>query len=145
MPPSDGRVACHAGTSPLSGTAEFPSANENDIRNALDGVSRDVLEHVVDVHCHPTDSDMAMTLAVVQDIPMRLCAMATRQSDQRLVADLARAHPDKVIPCFGWYPARMHLNVIDCSHIATVVSTCHSALLDEAPASLCSDQSNSTC
>ena len=72
------------------------------LQRELDRVPREVLAHVVDVHCHPTDSDMAMTLAVAEKMPIRVCAMATRRSDQRLVAELARAHPDKVIPCFGW-------------------------------------------
>ena len=108
MCPPDGRVAAEANSELSSGATknddpEFPSANETHMRAALDSVPSGVLAHVVDVHCHPTDSDMATTLAAVQDGPMRLCAMATRGSDQQLVADLARAHPDKVVPCFGWY------------------------------------------
>ncbi len=74
-----------------------------EMQTALAKVSRSVLEHVIDVHCHPTDSDMGATLQVVEQMPIRICAMATRRSDQRLVADLARAQPEKVIPCFGWY------------------------------------------
>ncbi|TBU49974.1 TatD DNase family Scn1 [Dichomitus squalens] len=74
----------------------------------LETVPRSVLEHVIDVHCHPTDSDMAMTLRVAEQMPIRICAMATRRSDQRLVADLARAHPDKVTPCFGYHPWFAH-------------------------------------
>ena len=61
--------------------------------------SPEVLRHVVDVHCHPTDSDIPAD--AITKLPMSICAMATRQHDQVLVADLARAHPDKVIPCFG--------------------------------------------
>ena len=108
MCPPDGRVAAEA-NSESSGDAtkndvpEFPSANEAYMQIAVDNVPSEILAHVVDVHCHPTDSDMATTLAAVQDSPMRLCAMATRGSDQQLVADLARAHPEKVTPCFGWY------------------------------------------
>lgn len=68
----------------------------------LDGVPTSVLAHLIDVHCHPTDSDMAMTRDSAESMPIRICAMATRHSDQSLVADLARAHPSKVIPCFGW-------------------------------------------
>ncbi|TFK95032.1 TatD DNase family Scn1 [Polyporus arcularius HHB13444] len=78
------------------------------MRTALDSVPRSVLEHVVDVHCHPTDSGMEMTLKVAQEMAIRICAMATRRSDQRLVAALARAHPDKVIPCFGYHPWFAH-------------------------------------
>lgn len=72
----------------------------------LSSVPRSVLEHVIDVHCHPTDSDISATLQVIEGMPIRICAMATRRSDQRLVADLARAQPEKVIPCFGWYRSK---------------------------------------
>lgn len=61
--------------------------------------SKEVLKHVVDVHCHPTDSQI--TPDAIDDLPIIICAMATRQSDQALVANLARAHPEKVVPCFG--------------------------------------------
>ncbi|KAI0778717.1 TatD DNase family Scn1, partial [Trametes elegans] len=67
-----------------------------------------VLAHVVDVHCHPTDSDLAMTREAARTLPIRICAMATRGSDQDLVADLARAAPDKVVPCFGYHPWFYH-------------------------------------
>ncbi|KAI0718955.1 TatD DNase family Scn1 [Cerioporus squamosus] len=86
----------------------LPSADPDEMQAALDSVPRSVLEHVVDVHCHPTDSDMGMTLEVAQEMAMRICAMATRRSDQRLVAALARAHPDKVVPCFGYHPWFTH-------------------------------------
>lgn len=59
----------------------------------------DVLEHIVDVHCHPTDSEI--TADDMERLPIKLCTMATRQSDQELVANLARALPNKIIPCFG--------------------------------------------
>ncbi|KAL5534081.1 hypothetical protein ACEPAG_542 [Sanghuangporus baumii] len=68
--------------------------------------SRDVLKHVVDVHCHPTDSEIPIN--VVDKLPITICAMATRYEDQALVADLARAHPDRVIPCFGFHPWFAH-------------------------------------
>ena len=64
--------------------------------------SQDVLKHVVDVHCHPTDSEIPDD--VMCELPITVCAMATRQEDQALVAGLARAHPDRVIPCFGQQP-----------------------------------------
>lgn len=62
-------------------------------------VPREVLAHVVDVHCHPTDSPCPDE--VMHSLAVRVCAMATRASDQPLVRDLAAAYPDKVIPCFG--------------------------------------------
>lgn len=77
-----------------------------EMQAALANVPGSVLQHVIDVHCHPTDSDMGATLQVVEEMHIRICAMATRRSDQRLVADLARAQPEKVIPCFGWYRSR---------------------------------------
>ena len=40
----------------------------------------DVLEHVVDVHCHPTDS--AISPRAIEELPIKICAMATRPDDQ---------------------------------------------------------------
>ena len=61
--------------------------------------SKDVLKHVVDVHCHPTESEI--TTEDIENLPITICAMASRQSDQELVASLAKDNPDKVVPCFG--------------------------------------------
>ena len=61
--------------------------------------SSDVLKHIVDVHCHPTDSEI--TEEHMRELEITICAMATRREDQELVADLALKYPDKVIPCFG--------------------------------------------
>ena len=58
-----------------------------------------VLRHVVDVHCHPTDSPIAPD--DIAALPIHICAMATRDTDQALVRALAAAHPAKVTPCFG--------------------------------------------
>ncbi|OJT04445.1 Cut9-interacting protein scn1 [Trametes pubescens] len=49
-----------------------------------------------------------MTLEATNNLPIRICAMATRRSDQQLVADLANACPDKVTPCFGYHPWFYH-------------------------------------
>ena len=65
----------------------------------------EVLKHVVDVHCHPTDSEIS--LEAIESLPIRICAMSTRMSDQPLVAELARNHSDKVIPCFGEFKVLM--------------------------------------
>lgn len=62
-----------------------------------------VLRHVVDVHCHPTDAPQ-ISHETMQGLSITLCAMATRQSDQQRVRDLALRYPDKVIPCFGQLP-----------------------------------------
>ncbi|KAI0828973.1 hypothetical protein BC628DRAFT_1315822 [Trametes gibbosa] len=85
-----------------------PIPSPDELLRDLDRVPHAVLAHVIDVHCHPTDSNFAMTLEVAKSLPMRVCAMATRRSDQQLVADLARAHPDRVIPCFGYHPWFYH-------------------------------------
>lgn len=61
--------------------------------------SPDVLRHLVDVHCHPTDSEV--TAEAMDNLFMTICAMSSRQSDQPLVRDLAEKYPEKVIPCFG--------------------------------------------
>jgi hypothetical protein len=58
-----------------------------------------VLRHVVDVHCHPTDSEIPVK--IMDNLPIALCAMSTLQADQGLVRDLATAFPAKVVPCFG--------------------------------------------
>jgi hypothetical protein len=59
----------------------------------------EVLRHVVDVHCHPTDSQIQPKS--MEDLQITICAMSTRPSDQDLVGVLAEARPDKVVPCFG--------------------------------------------
>ena len=60
-----------------------------------------VLAHVVDVHCHPTDTDIPDGLP--DDLHITICAMSARTRDQPLVRDLATKCPDKVIPAFGEY------------------------------------------
>ncbi|KAI9056986.1 TatD DNase family Scn1 [Trametes sanguinea] len=104
--PESNTTSAASQSTPARASASFPSAEE--LQHELDKVPRAVLAHVVDVHCHPTDSDAEMTHRVVEDLPIRICAMATRHSDQELVAELARAHPDKVIPCFGYHPWFYH-------------------------------------
>jgi Tat protein secretion system quality control protein TatD with DNase activity len=61
--------------------------------------SAEVLRHVVDVHCHPTDTEIRPV--DLNGLPIRICAMASRRSDQNRVAELARSYPDKIIPAFG--------------------------------------------
>ncbi|OCH89561.1 TatD DNase family Scn1 [Obba rivulosa] len=65
-----------------------------------------VLAHLVDVHCHPTDSPIPPDALAA--LPHRICAMASRQSDQALVRALATAHPATVVPCFGYHPWFAH-------------------------------------
>ncbi|KAG8983757.1 hypothetical protein FRB90_005781, partial [Tulasnella sp. 427] len=66
----------------------------------------DVLSHVIDAHCHPTDNEIPAS--VMDDLKTHICAMASRQDDQVRVADLARQWPDKVTPCFGFHPWNSH-------------------------------------
>ena len=62
--------------------------------------SSQVLRHVVDVHCHPTEAP-EIDPDIMQNLCITICAMASRQSDQLRVRDLAVRYPDHVIPCFG--------------------------------------------
>jgi len=74
--------------------------NDHDISDTRDTLPpSSVLRHIVDVHCHPTDSDIPVESMV--NLPMTICPMSTHQSDQGLVRDLADAFPDKVVPSFG--------------------------------------------
>ncbi|KIM32290.1 hypothetical protein M408DRAFT_63027 [Serendipita vermifera MAFF 305830] len=61
---------------------------------------KEVLEHVVDVHCHPTDAG-DISDDVMNNLHIKICAMATHSNDQQRVSDLATRFPDNVIPCFG--------------------------------------------
>ena len=58
-----------------------------------------VLAHVVDVHCHPTDTDIPD--AFPEDLRITICAMSARTRDQPLVRELTTKCPEKVIPAFG--------------------------------------------
>ena len=58
-----------------------------------------VLAHLVDVHCHPTDTDIPDGFPDL--LPIKICAMSTRTRDPPLVRDIATRCPDKVIPAFG--------------------------------------------
>lgn len=65
-------------------------------------VDPQVLRHVVDVHCHPTDASI-ITPDSMERLPITVCAMSSRPSDQLLVRDLATNYPSKVIPAFGQF------------------------------------------
>ncbi|KAI9444742.1 TatD DNase family Scn1 [Lactarius indigo] len=66
-----------------------------------------VLAHLIDVHCHPTDAP-SITASSIESLPCTLCAMSTQVGDQSKVAALARAHPDRVVPAFGYHPWWAH-------------------------------------
>jgi Tat protein secretion system quality control protein TatD with DNase activity len=61
--------------------------------------SKDVLEHVVDVHCHPTD-EIEIADHVMNSLHIKICAMATNSNDQQRVADLAKRFPHNVWTIF---------------------------------------------
>lgn len=63
-----------------------------------------VLAHVVDVHCHPTDTDIPDGFP--DDLPIKICAMSAQTRDQPLVRDIAARGPDKVTPAFGAFISR---------------------------------------
>ncbi|KAJ7597396.1 TatD DNase family Scn1 [Mycena floridula] len=64
--------------------------------------SDSVIEHIIDVHCHPTDSEV--TTSSMDALKIKICAMASRSTDQKLVRELAEKYPEKVTPCFGYHP-----------------------------------------
>ncbi|KAF5368579.1 hypothetical protein D9758_002183 [Tetrapyrgos nigripes] len=68
----------------------------------------DILHHVVDVHCHPTDAP-SISSSSMENLPITICAMSSNQSDQSRVRNLASAYPEKVIPCFGYHPWFSHI------------------------------------
>ncbi|KAF8910141.1 hypothetical protein CPB84DRAFT_1355249 [Gymnopilus junonius] len=68
----------------------------------------DVLRHIVDVHCHPTDAP-SISPESMRKLGITVCAMSSMQSDQTKVKELALAYPEKVVPCFGYHPWFSHL------------------------------------
>lgn len=60
-----------------------------------------VLSHLVDVHCHPTDTSPISDehINVVQ--LGHICAMSTHTEDQAKVRELGERMGDRAIMCFG--------------------------------------------
>ena len=81
-----------------------PSSSPPDVAHNISSTSLphpEVLRHVVDVHCHPTDTWPVSDEYLINDLQITVCAMSTRAFDQGLVHELASVHPKRVIPCFG--------------------------------------------
>lgn len=95
--------------------AEDERASLHDV-DALEQPPAALAELFVDSHCHPTDDPAAYTSPTLDELSTRidqaivgrLVCMSTNARDQRMVAELASRHPDKVIPCFGWHPWFAH-------------------------------------
>ncbi|KDQ63113.1 hypothetical protein JAAARDRAFT_367303 [Jaapia argillacea MUCL 33604] len=85
--------------------SDLPSNNSPRRAGSLPPLA--VLQHVVDVHCHPAESEVSS--ASMDKLHIKICAMATRDIDQSKVAELATNYPDKVIPGFGRHPWWTHL------------------------------------
>ncbi|KIM47473.1 hypothetical protein M413DRAFT_22133 [Hebeloma cylindrosporum] len=71
--------------------------------------SADVLRHVVDVHCHPTDAPGGVSVDSMDKLDITICAMSSMESDQGKVRELGTRYPEKVVPCFGYHPWFSHL------------------------------------
>jgi Tat protein secretion system quality control protein TatD with DNase activity len=67
----------------------------------------EILAHLVDVHCHPTAAPV-ITTSTIESLPCTLCAMSSREGDQSMVAALAHARPDRIVPGFGYHPWWAH-------------------------------------
>ncbi|KAJ3573541.1 hypothetical protein NP233_g2363 [Leucocoprinus birnbaumii] len=61
--------------------------------------SNEVLRHLVDVHCHPTDAPQ-ISPDSMERLRITVCAMAYREANQILVRGLATTYPTKVVPSF---------------------------------------------
>ncbi|TFY54104.1 hypothetical protein EVG20_g9847 [Dentipellis fragilis] len=77
-----------------------------DLMPSLPSVPQDVLAHVVDVHCHP--SQRSIEHSVTSALVHAICPMASRPWDQPRIRALAEQCPEKVIPAFGYHPWFTH-------------------------------------
>ncbi|QRV88012.1 TatD DNase family protein [Ceratobasidium sp. AG-Ba] len=67
-----------------------------------------VLSHLVDVHCHPTDSSPIPDDHVAGVQLGQICAMSTHTHDQEKVKELGERMGDRAIMCFGYHPWWAH-------------------------------------
>lgn len=60
-----------------------------------------VLSHIIDVHCHPTDTS-PISDEHIQAVQLgQICAMSSNADDQTKVRELGHRMGDRVIMCFG--------------------------------------------
>ncbi|KEP55483.1 TatD family hydrolase [Rhizoctonia solani 123E] len=73
-----------------------------------------VLGHIVDVHCHPTDTS-PISDEHIQTVQLgQICAMSTNADDQAKVRELGARMGDRVIMCFGYHPWWSHrISILD--------------------------------
>ena len=74
--------------------------------------------HLIDAHCHPTEQvrsraghtvDIDAWIEEAGSVHLhKICVMSTDMWDQSLVARLADAYPNKIVPCFGIHPWAAH-------------------------------------
>ncbi|KAF8605421.1 Metallo-dependent hydrolase [Ceratobasidium sp. AG-I] len=67
-----------------------------------------VLSHLVDVHCHPTDTSPISNEHISSVQLGHVCAMSTHMEDQAKVRELGERMGDRVIMCFGYHPWWSH-------------------------------------
>ncbi|KAF8681487.1 TatD related DNase [Rhizoctonia solani] len=73
-----------------------------------------VLSHIVDVHCHPTDSS-PISDEHIQAVQLgQICAMSSNADDQAKVRELGARMGDRVVMCFGYHPWWSHrISILD--------------------------------
>ena len=84
------------------------SHSETHESTILEQLSPELAGLFVDSHCHPTDDPAAyassdldkLSERIGQATIRRLVCMSTNARDQKMVAELASRHPDKIVPCF---------------------------------------------
>lgn len=95
--------------------------------------SSDVLQHLVDVHCHPTNAPH-ISLESMERLQITVCSMARREADQITARNLTTAYPSKVIPCFDmpflrpkdrYNPLVLQLDTRNCLRLSPVLLLYH--------------------
>ncbi|CAE6459799.1 unnamed protein product [Rhizoctonia solani] len=92
-------------------TAESLSVDavlENPLPSAI------VLSHIVDAHCHPTDTSPISDQHIRTVQLGQICAMSSNADDQAKVRELGHRMGDRVVMCFGYHPWWSHrISILD--------------------------------